>query len=847
MTLSLPSQNWSNSAPAAESPVVPAATLNDTASSASITQLTVAADRAPLRVLYGRVRIGAQIANVVPYGASWVVQAIWGEGPVESIDSVWANDESYTGTVTHYLGSPTQTVDATLVAAFAANGMTYTDALLNVAYSVFTIPAADLSGMPQLAAIIKGRKLYDHRSGLTVWSDNPALALADFLASTAYGLGMAVDYASVDDVADECDALVGGAKRRTLGLALDTVQDCRAWLETLRTYAGCWVFADAGTARLVADRPRATDLSITHAAGQIAKLGKIKKRGTAKLPNRVEIRYTDTSATPWRDASVWSPSMGLATGVPDSQVSLPGIQSAAQAYREAVERLNKLWLADLSVDLELFDEALAIEVGDVIELTHPIGLDAKKLRVLSISGDYGRYRLAALEYDPAVYSDAVAAAPTYPDTNLPNPAAPPALTGLALAEEVYQLDNGNYSSRIRATWTPASWPYLARTYVEVWDQSEPGQPLIHTGTTEQAAYATPAVQEGHLCLVKIAVISSIGAQGDWTTASLTAQGKQLPPGDVPSLTGFEVGGQVRLWWEPAVDIDIYRYEVRYGATAVAWADATLLDRVDALRFVTQDVPVGTFDFLVKALDSVGNYSDTEARLGLTVTSDASAFLLGNHDYSNPTVTNMAEFSVRGDATRYFVTDDGVAFGTKFSAALSTYTNPLATYHTSIASEFVTEAWDVGLIVAGNWTGTLDSTALSGSKLDEIRLSDDGSSYTDQGSLSAKTSGRFGQLKSSASGSSTLYVELPTARLRIDAVPREENGTVTTSASGATTVNLTNEYANVKALVLTPMGTASRQAVADAIVVGGASSFNVYLFNAAGSQIAGDVMWQWQGV
>jgi hypothetical protein len=34
------------------------------------------------------------------------------------------------------------------------------------------------------------------------------------------------------------------------------------------------------------------------------------------------------------------------------------------------------------------------------------------------------------------------------------------------------------------------------------------------------------------------------------------------------LTGYEVGGEVRLRWEPATDIDIWRYEIRWGA--VAW-------------------------------------------------------------------------------------------------------------------------------------------------------------------------------------------------------------------------------------------------------------------------------------
>ena len=133
-----PAVSW---ATAAGSSTVPAATLNATATAASQTQLSLAADGAPLRILYGRVCPGAQIANIVPYNGNWIVQAIWGEGEIDSIVSCQLEDKPFAGAVTHYTGTAGQTVNATLVAAFAANGITYADALAGIAYSVFTLPA----------------------------------------------------------------------------------------------------------------------------------------------------------------------------------------------------------------------------------------------------------------------------------------------------------------------------------------------------------------------------------------------------------------------------------------------------------------------------------------------------------------------------------------------------------------------------------------------------------------------------------------------------------------------------------------------------------------------------------
>lgn len=841
--LILPNQNWGSAAPL---PVASAATLNETASSTFETQMTVAADRAPLRVLYGRVAVGAQVANIVPYQGTWIVQVVWGEGPIDSIEALYLNDEVFAGTVTHYTGTAGQTVNSTLVAAFAANSITYADALPNIAYSVVTLPADTPS--VNLTAIIKGRKLYDLRDGLTDWSDNPALALADYLASTTYGLGLTVDWSSVSTVANACDGLVSGVKRRRIGLALDTVQDTRAWVETLRTYAGCWVVRDGGTAKLVADRPRSTDKSILHASGHIAKLGKITKRGTAQLPNRVEIIYTDTSRMPWRDASVFSPSMGVATGVPDSQIRLPGVQDASQAYREAVERLNKLWLSDLSVDLTVYDDGLAIEIGDVIEVTHPVGLSAKALRVLGVSNDYGRFAVTGLEYDPAAYSDAVASTPSYPDTNLPSPAEPPQPTALTLTEEVYQQQDGTYSSRIKVTWASADFPFLASWRVEVWESSQ----LVDAATVSQKEYRTPAVQESKTYTVKVATISSIGASSAWASTSLTALGKYLPPGPVPagSLSAYEAGGIVFLAWGQATDIDIWRYRVKRGTTAQTYAQASVVDLVDALRYMDKTAPVGTWRYWVESVDSVRNESGTPRSVDVTVTLDNNAFLVNSLDQTSPTLSAMYEYAnTRYDGIRHFVTNDGVSWNSKFTGAMNSYTNPLYAYFATSASSWIGEAEDFGLDLSGDWRATATVEALAGSVTSELQTATVAAypTFTGAGAMTAKATGRYGRIKHSASAGSSIHAQIPTQSIRIDAVPREEVISFTSSASGPVTITLANVYSKAKRIVVQPTGNTARFGLYDNVVVGNPTTVDVHVFNDAGARIASAGTLIFQGV
>jgi len=829
---------------------------------ADIQAVAAAAENAPLRVIYGEVRVGAQVADVLVYQGRLVVIAVWGEGPTEAIGTVWMGDEVSTATATHYLGTSGQTADATLVAAYAAAGVAYTDTLADVAYSVFSV-AAETTGVPQFAALVKGRKCYDPRTGLTAWTDNPSLCLADFVASQSYGKGEPVDYTTVGAAADANDFLLGGQKRRTLNLVIDTVSESRQWAETLRVYAGCWAIPGDAGVKLMADRPDvgeyvnggyvssgyfASTFAFT-ASNIVAGSMKLRKRGLRNIPTVMEVSYTDTTLIPYatKTATAYAPGV-LAGTTPrrESSISLPGITRYAQAYREALERLNHFLLEDLEASWTAFDEALGLEAGGVVTVTHPIGLTAKLMRLTAppTSSAPGRWEITAREYDPAAYSDIVQAEPTYADTALPNPAAPPALTGLVAVEEVYQLDNGTYASRLAVTWDAADYAYLSEYRVEVYQ----GAALVQAAPANSATYRSPAVAEGLEYVVKVAAVTSIGAVGVWSQYNITPLGKYIIPGNVPSLTVFEAGGTVYGACQPAIDIDIWRYEWRYGAVGGTWETSILIDRVDALRITSVQIPVGAWTIYVKAIDSVQQYSAIAANAPVTVTSDAASFLVDTYDSTSPTLTNMAEYSLAPtDSNRYFVTEDGVAFGTKFSAAMATYTAPLATYHSSITSTWLGEGEDFGLILGGQWTGEATVDDLSGTHISSMGFSDDGSAYAYTAGLSHKKNSRFSRLKHEALTTATLRVTIPTQSILVDAIPRSEQGTGTSSAAGPVTITLDNIYVALKKLTLTPMGDTARSAVFDAVVLGATTTFDVYIFNDAGVKISSSFMYEWQGV
>jgi len=837
----LPRQDWTLAA---------RGTLNDAAQPAADRQLALAADGARLPILYGRDRRGGLIANVVPLSGDMLVQCIWGHGPIDAIEAVYLNDEqvdNWRVNQTHYLGTPGQGVDPWLQAAFAAKGISYGDTLPGVAYSVFRVSSSKFD--VGFTALLRGRPLYDPRSGLTAWSANPALVLADFLASPDYGCNRTVAWASVAAAANACDAIVGAEPRRALGLALDTPQACDAWVDVLRTYAGCFVVQRDDGWHLIPDRPTAPVATFNHNDGAIASITPLKKRRRADAPTVMRVTWTDTSGIPWRDRTASAYAPGVLSGAVEwreSSVSLPGIQSASQAYREAVERLNKLSLSDLSFSLGVYDTAGTLEPGDVVSVSHPVGLSDKRMRIVQMDTiATGRYTLALAEYDPAAYSDAVVSTPSSPDTSLPSPANPLAPVGVTLAEEVFQLQDGTYSSRLRVTWIEPDYPWGVGYRIDV----RVGGVVVQTGTVGRGvtAWPSPAVQERVHHQIDVRLLSSIGSESPAASATITPQGKYLLPGNVPALTGFEVGGEVRLRWDPAVDIDIWRYELRWGAVGAAWADAALLDRVDALRLVASDIPAGTWDFLVCALDSVGQYSPVPARRTITITSDAGSFLVDSHSFVSPVVTGMVEVPLPpGDARRRWVTDDATAMAARFPDPLSDYGNPLASYAPG-PSEWLSEIHDFGLQLTGNWTAELPVTTLSGTTSAALELSDDAVTWTAHTGLSAKGTARFARLRASNTGGAMVVI-LPGAIVRIDAVPRVEEGTATTSASTYTRITLAGSYAVSKGLPkVSILGNTPAVATVDNIITGPVTTFDIYTFDMSGNQISRPVGWEWKGV
>ena len=657
----------------------------------------------------------------------------------------------------------------------------------------------------------------------------------------------------------------------------------------------------------------------------------LSRRSLRSVPNSVAIDYQDASGTRWFTARTQADSVRVSGDLEArrlSRVSLPGIHNASQAEREAIERLN-WYLTDLECTLTLFDEGWNLTHGSIVAVTHPIGLDAKLFRVRQTTAQSGRWTVDLVEYDPAIYSDSVVSDPTIPDTNLGDPLNPPTVTNLVLAEELFNYKTGTTGSRVRIMWDATNFPFLSQYQVEgyvngakVWQTTTAANNIVTPGVEEIVdTLGTPTDYE-----VRVYVQSPF-ATGAAAIDNVQIDGKFAIPGNPTGAVAVQTfADAIDLTWVAAVDIDIWRYEVRRGTTSDTWATATslvfvdglafsdtglalgthryfikaidsvkqesavaaqvdvilgaptvvsglfgfevasevrlnwsaaggfveryriaysdypietfetTLDIVDTLRFNTKDVPEGTFTFKCYSRDKAGNESATAAEIVIEVTSDADAFLADTYDFSfrttaepdvvaNGSLTNVVQWDVRLDNKTYYVTNMADAFAvtpTDFIAS-----DPLANYHSTGASEWLSETKDFGLLLTGSWNLTHDTVALQGTIEIELELSADDITYVAFGG-SAKGEFRYARVRISTDatpGTATSYVKTPLMNLKINVVPLEESGESVSSPNAGVgkTINLTREYTALKEITTQPKNTigsgSAVTSIVDNIVIG----------------------------
>ena len=523
-----------------------------------------------------------------------------------------------------------------------------------------------------------------------------------------------------------------------------------------------------------------------------------------------------------------------------TRLILPGIHSFAQAKRQAIERLNYYTVTDLEAEFVAFDDSLKLEAGDVFDLTHADGLTSKQFKSASVekADEVGHWFIAGREFDPAIFSNEALTDPTFNDTTLPDPGVVPDAPVPSLLETNYQLQNETFATRIDVTWAAVT-DYVYSHEFEV--RALIGTDLIWTVRTTELKAAVGPLKEAETYTIELRVIGAGGITGAKGSANLLAQGKQNPP-TFPGgaqLRGNEAGGRVFLNWD-AADDDIWNYEIRFGGSGQAWAAMTTLSQTDALYYTAETVPEGTWDFKIRAIDSVGVESSNEITLtGLVVTSDADSFAQTDATVAVDTVTNMTL-----SGTDY-MPDGGTSWDTLFPTAMNGFTNPLVTYGGSFATQVVSLEHDLGAIVSANFQFSTNVQDLVGVAAYTMQISDtSGGPWDDYNTLSVNASGRYARLKIDGTGTDRWVLRPEYFHIVALVITINKEGEDTSNAGSAKTITLDAEYSKVVTIQITPQGTTGEDltGVVDNVILGpGNTTFDVFIYD-GGTQVAKSFYW-----
>jgi hypothetical protein len=132
----------------------------------------------------------------------------------------------------------------------------------------------------------------------------------------------------------------------------------------------------------------------------------------------------------------------------------------------------------------------------------------------------------------------------------------------------------------------------------------------------------------------------------------------------------------------------------------------------------------------------------------------------------------------------WVVDSGETWNALFPNLMNTYTDPLWSYQTPGAAEYISEELDPGAgLVSGAWQAQADVDILTGTPTQELELWN-GSSWDAQGSVSVVEQGEKSRWK--ISGSASVFIVTPPTELRVDVVTVAEDGEETTIGGGEAT-------------------------------------------------------------
>lgn len=591
----------------------------DTASDAGI-KVSTRSTQEPLKLIYGTLETGGNDVFLTASGNDdrrlWIVQTL-SEGECEGLaqngesqDEVYLSDKHYTeydGKLVYYFhsGAIDQVVDADLASDYPE----WTDCLRNTCYIVWQLwhDINYFQGFPsRRTVILNGIKLYDFRTSTTAWSDNPVLAIYDFMTNARYGMGYAAakfDITSWTSAANYCYA-----KGFTVNMCIKREDSAQSILDKiLALFRGQINWYD-GIFYM-----HYSDLNYESSVMTITDLHILQdERGKAsvKMSQPSQFGKADGLTVRWNNPDagyiIDSIPIGDEEGV-INELDMTHCTNREQACNLGVYTLERSNM-DRAISGTYRANCIKLEPGDVITYNSSalnIADQLMRVQTANINTDGTIYMALAYEDEDLYNDDYDIGSEGLYEVDLPDwMEDPPPVENLALTEAQFDYRLRTFTKIGVSFDAPTNYAWFS--HVEVYLSYDNATWLHMFNASED--FEIPVAEEGVTYYIRLKTVSIYGSKtlddDDDAKASITVQGYISTPASLTSLEAVVNENTINLYAAKVTDPDVELYEFRLGT---AWSGGVFLGAYRSPNLSLTGVKPGTHTFYCNTLSNNGEY------------------------------------------------------------------------------------------------------------------------------------------------------------------------------------------------------------------------------------------------
>ena len=556
------------------------------------------------KLVYGRARVGGAMVYMDSTGTDneyfHMVIAVAGH-EIDAYEEIYFNDEkiwnngSFVGQWATYVhlglhdGSQTS-ADSTLVSE--SPQWTTNHKLLDTAYIYVRVKydaEQFANGLPNVSAIIRGKKVYNPTTSTTEWTQNPALIVRDYLLDAKYGLAESASninstaLAAAQTVCDQTvDLEAGGTQVRfQADGVLDTANSRQNNIESLLSAMAGKLIHSGGEYFITASAYVTPTVTIDESV-MVGAISIKTKQSRRNIYNGVKGIFND-AANKFVSAdypSVISSTYSAADGDPIYlDMPLPFTSNVVRAQRIAKRvLLQSRQQTQITVPCNL--AALKFKAGDNIMVTNSkISWSAKIFEVTGYTLEFAGsgeiiVNVEALETASEIYDWASSDEKDYlagGEVSLYNGKTVAAPTIVSSTASTATNLDGTIAPQIVTTWTASADAFVVK-YDYQWSTDNTNW---NSSDVEGTQFTISPTVGGALYYIRVRAVNDLGVRSAFVNANASAVGDTVAPAVVSSPSATAGQGSITLAWTNPTDKDfsnaeIYRADTTGGTyTAVA--------------------------------------------------------------------------------------------------------------------------------------------------------------------------------------------------------------------------------------------------------------------------------------